>query len=188
MYFMKQFFYMVTSVLILTACNPGSPSSSEENINVDHVKVDMLRISDQFDDIFVNKYNRESLTLLADSIVIYVNQLSNALKGNPELVKYYFLAGETSMKISKGELAIKYFEQLIQEFPEDELTDKSMYFIAYTYENVIQDIEKAKEVYKQLYKEKPNSDWGENARSQVLFLNSITSFSEENQETMENVK
>lgn len=168
---MKKAIFIICVIIGLNSCNSGGDSSQPSKSEVELAQ-HILELNKRFDDIFVNDYDRQKLTQISDSIVISLEEMTTSYPESSELPSLYFVAGEVSMKVFNGERAVKYFEKMVELYPEDAQTDKAMYFIGYTYENVIQDVEKAKEKYKALYREKPNSDWGENAKSQVLFLES----------------
>lgn len=171
---MKKFIALLLISFVAFACGSDSNKSTKSDVNHTEIKAEILKLNDEFDHIFVNEYNRESLSAIAEKITNKTDLLTDSDMKDSSLAKIYFIAGEVSMKIFDGDKAIKYFTKLSNEFPEDEQADKAEYFIGYTYENVIQDLEKAKEVYKNLYRTKPNSDWGENAKSQVKFLNNMS--------------
>lgn len=172
---MKKLFGLISIAFAMFSCG----DSGSQAVDLEMVNSKIIKFTAEFDSIFVNNYDRPVLSVLADSILTNIEILrkeNNQLETLPNL---YFIGGEVAMKVFKGEEALKFFNYLINEFPTHEQTDKAMYFVAYTYENVIQDTQKAIEMYKKLYKERPNSDWGENAKSQVLFLESQTPLMED---------
>ena len=157
-----------TLALILISCSGDSKLDKLSEVELDK---EMSAIQNKFDVIFNNHYEEDSLKVLNDSLVIYIGVLAENFPKSKKLPSWYFVVGETNMKIKQGQAAIKYFETLEINFPQHEDVPKAIYFKAYTYENVLQDIERAIETYKTLYKTYPDSRWAENAKSQVLFLN-----------------
>ena len=172
---MKKLIGLISVVLAMFSCGGGD--GQKHDLKVVNAKINGFIT--EFDSIFVNNYDRPSLSVLADSILANIEIIRSENNQYDSLPYLYFVGGEVAMKVFKGEEALKFFDYLINEFPTHEQTDKAMYFVAYTYENVIQDTQKAIEMYKKLYKERPNSDWGENAKSQVLFLESQTPLMED---------
>jgi tetratricopeptide (TPR) repeat protein len=172
---MKKLIGLISVALAMFSCGGGD--AQKHDLKVVNAKINGFIT--EFDSIFVNNYDRPSLSVLADSILANIEIIRSENNQYDSLPYLYFVGGEVAMKVFKGEEALKFFDYLINEFPTHEQTDKAMYFVAYTYENVIQDTQKAIEMYKKLYKERPNSDWGENAKSQVLFLESQTPLMED---------
>ncbi len=154
--------------LVLVSCSGDSKLDKMSETELDK---GMSGLQNKFDMIFNNHYEEDSLKNLNDSLVIYLNVLAENFPKAKKLPNWYFLVGETNMKIKQGQAAIKYFETLELNYPQHGDVPKAIYFKAYTYENVMQDIERAIETYKSLYKTYPDSRWAENAKSQVLFLN-----------------
>lgn len=172
---MKKLIGLISVALAMFSCGGGD--AQKHDLKVVNAKINGFIT--EFDSIFVNNYDRPSLSVLADSILANIEIIRSENNQYDSLPYLYFVGGEVAMKVFKGEEALKFFDYLINEFPTHEQTDKAMYFVAYTYENVIQDTQKAIEMYKKIYKERPNSDWGENAKSQVLFLESQTPLMED---------
>jgi len=114
---------------------------------------------------------KQELALINDTAIQLVEILAASYPESKVIAEQYFLVGESSMKLKNGELAIKYFSLLEEKFPTHENIAWAIYNKAYTYENVNKDIENAIVTYKQVYKKHPTSEWAENAKSQVLYLN-----------------
>jgi hypothetical protein len=167
---MKKLIGLISVALAMFSC--GGSDTQKHDLKVVNAKI--TGYITKFDSIFVNNYDRPILSVLADSILANIEIIRAENNHYDSLPYLYFVGGEVAMKVFKGEEALKFFDYLINDFPTHEQTDKAMYFEAYTYENVIEDTQKAIEMYKKLYKERPNSVWGENAKSQVLFLESQT--------------
>lgn len=169
---MKNFSLIALLTILISACGSEEQNAQENKDSELLVVTQIVELNDRFSKIFVEKYNREKLTLIQDSMKIQLEALKKDFPAADTLPSMLFLAGESAMKVSRGDDAIAYFTELVENHPDHPQVDKAMYFIGYTYEVVLQNVEKAKEAYKKLAREKPNSDWGENARSQVLYINS----------------
>lgn len=175
---MKKFTLILVTAFIVSACGgEGSTDSVKKGDELPTV-TEIENLNKRFSTIFVEKYNREKLTAIQDSMAKSIVSLKTDFPKSDTLPYMLFLGGEAAMKVSKGEEAIKYFEELVEMYPNHPQVDKAMYFIGYTYEVVLQNVDKAKEAYKKLAREKPNSDWGENARNQVLYMNSKSPINE----------
>lgn len=131
---------------------------------------------DEFNGIYNNEVEKDSVRLVQinDSLKVYVDAMAEKDSLASELAQLYFLFGETSMKLKNAEWAIEYIDLGVQYFPTSDETPRALYNKAYTYENVLNDTEKALKTYKFLYKNYPDSKWAENAKSQVLYLNNPT--------------
>ena len=177
---MKKLIGLISVALAMFSCGGGD--AQKHDLKVVNAKINGFIT--EFDSIFVNNYDRPSLSVLADSILANIEIIRSENNQYDSLPYLYFVGGEVAMKVFKGEEALKFFDYLINEFPTHEQTDKAIDLVdeacaTVKVENVIQDTQKAIEMYKKLYKERPNSDWGENSKSQVLFLESQTPLMED---------
>ncbi len=154
--------------LLLISCSGNSKLDKMSEVELEK---GMTELQNKFDMIFNNHYEEDSLKSLNDSLVTYITVLAENFPKSKSLPNWYFIVGETNMKIKQGQAAIKYFESIELNYPQHPEVPKAIYFKAYTYENVMQNVEKAVDTYKMLYKTYPDSRWAENAKSQVLFLN-----------------
>lgn len=166
---MKNFIFGVLA-LGMIACAGGSVSNTEEsivgNLNRLHTEFKGKYIEDAAD----HKDLMATLTGLNDSIIIYVDELVKSYPQSTAIALQYSLVGESSMKLKKGEVAIKYFELLETNYAKDDNVPRALFNKAYTYEFVMKDTKKAIKAYKHLYKNYPHSKWAENAKSQILYL------------------
>lgn len=163
---MKKLLIAFLTVFVV-ACSTGGLRSKSENDLLDSFE----NLSTAFDTTFDEHGQVSSLKLTSDSLLLYFNTILEVYPESKNLPALYFCLGEVNMKIQDGLKAVEYFEALEEKFPEYIEVPKSIYLKGYTYEIIINDVEKAKESYKHLYKNYPDAKWAQNAKNQVLYLN-----------------
>ena len=168
---MKKLFLPVVVAGFISACGGGASVSEAELV------ASFEKNAQSFSTVFntAANYDAAKLTALSDSAILLLDELQKQYPKSAQVPELMYKAGELCMQSNKGKQAVAYFTQLADSFPEHEAVPKAMYFIGYTLETVLEDVEGAKTAYKKLYRGYPQSDWAENARSQVLYLNNPTS-------------
>lgn len=164
---MRKLLFPIVTAVILTACGGQEVKTEVELVTL------FKTTTNSFDMIFndAEKYDKDKLAVLCDSVSMFLNEIKATYPTSAELPDLLYSAGEMNMKAQKGKEALLYLNQLVDSFPEHPMVPKAMYFIGYTLETVLEDIEGAKAAYKNLYRLHAGSDWAENARSQVSYLN-----------------
>jgi tetratricopeptide (TPR) repeat protein len=75
---------------------------------------------------------------------------------------YLFKAGDLSRGLGKFEDAIQYWALLYKEYPEYKRAPDALFLEAFTYENEIKDLPKAKALYEEFLKKYPTHDFAAN--------------------------
>ena len=102
-----------------------------------------------------------------------VNNYAKFAEENPEddlTPNFIFKAGDLSMALRKSNLAIGYFSQIIENYPEFERLPYCMFLKAFIYEDQIGDLEKAKAGYEEFIRKYPDHDMAEAARFSIKNL------------------
>lgn len=76
---------------------------------------------------------------------------------------FLFKAGDISMGLENAELAISYFDKVIDNYPDYEKIPYCMFLKGFVYENNLNDLDKAREAYSEFIKEYPDHDMTEAA-------------------------
>ena len=158
---------LLTSILTACSLNTSFLGAKSEAELVDGFN----QLQSEFNQVFDERFHADTLSTVQDSLKLYFEALLEQYPESKFLPELLFDLGESSMKLKDGKGAINYFEQLIKEYPSDSDVARAAYFVAYTYQEVLKDEQRAIEAYKQVYKTYPDSKWAENAKNQVLFLN-----------------
>ena len=77
---------------------------------------------------------------------------------------FLFKAGDISMGLENSELAISYFDRVIEEYPDYEKVPYCMFLKAFVFENNIKDLDKAASAYRDFISEYPDHDMTEAAK------------------------
>lgn len=157
---------ILAAVLISCGGSTGVGSKSKKSLEDSFNK-----LHDSFTESFDNQGDMDSLKTSADSLVLYLKAMVSNYPESESLSGYCFAVGEVSMKVERGQDAIKYFDTIESKYPEDENVSKALYLKGYTFENILTDTVQAIAAYKHLYKTYPESEWSQNAKNQVLRLN-----------------
>lgn len=99
-----------------------------------------------------------------------LDSMALALSNHSLLDEIYWLKGNIYSKISQHEQAIKYYQKIIDEYPEDILADNALFQIGLLYEENIREKDKAMEVYKQVIMNYPGSIFTAEARKRFRAL------------------
>ena len=96
-----------------------------------------------------------------------VNNYVSFAKENPDderSASFLFKAGDISMGLENGQLAVSYFDQVITDYPDYEKVPYCMFLKGFVYENNLKDLDKASAAYKEFIKEYPDHDMTEAAK------------------------
>ena len=93
----------------------------------------------------------------------------------PEDTSGTIKAWVTAADICGGDLqnfakSIEYHEKIMNRFPEDPQSPKSLLIVALTYEQQLQDTEKARHLYEEFLKKYPNHEIAESVRANLALL------------------
>jgi outer membrane protein assembly factor BamD (BamD/ComL family) len=128
------------------------------------------KLNSSFTKSFDEDGDKDALAASVDSLVLYFDSMIKNHPQDTNIANMYFAAGEASMKVNKGEEAIKYFDALATNYPKNENVSKGLYLKGQTYEVVLVDTAQAIAAYKYLYNIDHDNEWSKNAGNQVLHL------------------
>jgi len=103
---------------------------------------------------------------------------------------YLFKAGDISMGLEKGEMAIGFFNNIIENYPDFERVGYCYFLRAFIYENNLNDLENAKAAYLQFIEKYPDHEMTESAKFSLKNLGKspeqlIREFEKQDQTTQE---
>ena len=128
------------------------------------------------------------------SALALVNNYAKFADENPDderSASFLFKAGDISMGLEKSELAIQYFDRVIDEYPDYEKMPYCMFLKGFVYENQLKDLDKASAAYRDFISEYPDHDMTEAAKFSLQNLGKspeqlIREFEEQNATPAEN--
>lgn len=95
------------------------------------------------------------------------------IEDNPEdslAPVYLFKAGSVAMNGGAGNRAVTYFDKYIQAFPQGPKAPLCLFFKAFAYENVVHDIEQARENYLRFIEKYPDNEFTDDAKLALMNL------------------
>ena len=83
---------------------------------------------------------------------------------------YLFKAANISMNSGDGPKAIKFFDQYLQDYPDRPKAALCLFFKAFIYENIMQNLDKARETYLLFIEKYPHDDFTKDAKMALMNL------------------
>lgn len=155
---MKNLIYLVLSVVVLVACGPAGPTEQALGAKCEKYKKG-YKTAQTMDSLIVN----------ADSLIHYVDLLEKHFPQNTSLMSWYFTAGEACLQKGDGPLAIEYFSK-VKGDQEGVAADHATYMKGWAYEELLNDTRSAREAYREVIKNYPESIWADIAKSNLSNL------------------
>ena len=115
------------------------------------------------DAVSFNKEKADSLLALYEVFI----------KDNPKdslAPVYLFKAANIVMNSGNGPKALALFDQYLKDYPDKPKASLCLFFKAFVYENVMQDIDKAREIYLLFIEKYPNDDFTKDAKMALMNL------------------
>jgi TolA-binding protein len=153
---MKQLKFACLLVLIvgITAC---TSNKSKMISKIDTLENEMKAAKESFDK-----------QKAAELMKLYV-EYSDTYKKDTIVATYLFKAGELSMNMNNPQKALELFERVYKEHPDYQKAADCMFLKGFIYDNMLQDLEKAKNAYIDFIKKYPTHAFADDA--QVLLQN-----------------
>jgi len=152
----KTILFLTGILFFISACGPSRDKSvkiireleqrlySSEAVSFDKEKGDsLLNLYDEF----IRSHPKDSLT-----------------------PGFLFKAANLAMTMNDGKKAIGFFDQYTKDYPEGPKAPLCLFFKAFIYENMVKNLEKAKETYLQFIERYPNNDFADDAQLAIQNL------------------
>jgi outer membrane protein assembly factor BamD (BamD/ComL family) len=143
-------------VLLMTSCSPSREKSISQITALENSLFSPDAVS-------FNKEKADSLLSLYDGFI----------KNNPKdslAPGYLFKAANIVMNSGNGPRAIVLFDQYLKDYPDKPKASLCLFFKAFIYENVMQDIDKARETYLLFLEKYPSDDFTNDAEMALMNL------------------
>lgn len=143
-------FFLTGILFFLSACGPSREKSVKMIQGLEHSLFSQNAVG--FD-----KSKADSLLTLYDSFI--TDHPKDSLRPG-----FIFKAANLAMNMNDGNKAITYFDQYTRDYPDGPKASLCLFFKAFIYENMLKDLEKAKEAYQQFIERYPDNDFTDDAR------------------------
>jgi outer membrane protein assembly factor BamD (BamD/ComL family) len=138
-------------MLVLTSCGPSRQK-----------EISMIRnIEGRLYSSSATSFDRES----ADSLLMMYSAFIKKHPGDSLTRNFIFKAGNLFMTEGKGREALEMFDLYMNKYPEDAKTPVCMFFKGYINETIMNDLEKAQEIYILFLEKYPRHDFADDARN-----------------------
>jgi outer membrane protein assembly factor BamD (BamD/ComL family) len=144
---------LVSVMALITACGPSRDKSAMK----------IKAVEDRLFSPDAGYFNRAS----ADSLLNMYTDFIKEFPTDTLVPEYIFKSGSIAMNEGNGEKAIGYFDLYMNQFPDKSRAPVCLFFKAYVYENVLRNMDKAKELYITFAEKYPNHPLANDAKLAV---------------------
>jgi outer membrane protein assembly factor BamD (BamD/ComL family) len=106
----------------------------------------------------------------ADSLIMMYDQFIKQFPEDTLSPKFAFQAGSIAMNSGEGMKAIEFFDLIITKYPQYRKAPLCLFFKGFVYENLLQDLLKAKEMYQQFISKYPENEFVPSAIASIQNL------------------
>jgi len=153
---------LLVPVIMLAACSPSRNKSADQIAGIEA-------------SLFSPKasgFQKEK----ADSLMMLYEAFVKRFPGDSLSPSYIFKAANIAMNMNEGQKSLDLFDQYINKYPDKPKAEVSLFFKGYVYENVLRNMEKAKETYLVFIQKYPKSQFADDAQ---MALNNLGKSPEE---------
>lgn len=153
---MRTFFIIIALTTALCAC-----SNSDRQ---DQAASDLQTRIDSLENLFFDKEGEHATTTTGMELVRAYAHVYKDAPDDSLSVEALFKAGEVSMGIAQGNLAVKYFKMLYDEHPDFHKAPEALFLCGFCEENLNSHTSDAKWYYEKFLEEYPDHHLAEDAR------------------------
>ncbi len=84
--------------------------------------------------------------------------------------EYLYKAGDIARSIGEGRNAVNYYKRILNDYPNYKKRAITMFMLAFTYENIMNDTANARRYYTEFVKDYPKHEFADDARQLLKFL------------------
>jgi outer membrane protein assembly factor BamD (BamD/ComL family) len=106
----------------------------------------------------------------ADSLVDLYARFAKRFPSDSMAPHYLFKAGGVSMNLREGAKAIGFYDKILADYPAYSRAPLCLFFKGYVQENVMRNLDQAKETYLVFLEKYPNSDFADDAKAALQNL------------------
>ena len=138
------------SILLMGGCKP-SREKSVENIQI---------LEKQLFSAESTSFDKEKADSLLNLYTVFIDKFP----GDSLIPDYLFKSANLAMNSGNGAKAIEYFDRYITSYPDREKAALCLFFKAFVYENILRNLDKAKESYLLFVEKYPENDFADDAQ------------------------
>lgn len=154
---MKRVFYLPLILLItLVSCSPSREKRIEQITGMEK----QMFSPDNY------SFNKER----ADSLVKMYMDFIEVNPADSLSPSYLFKAANIVMNSGDGGKSLGLFDRYIREYPDGEKVAMSMFFKGFIYENMLHDLDQARETYLRFIEKYPSDDFADDAQMALINL------------------
>ena len=149
---MKKYFALCTLLLALVSgCSPSKEKRAEQ----------IRETEERLYSPAATGFSRMS----ADTLLSLYEDFISDYPEDTLVPGYLFKGATLAMNIDEGAKAISFFEQYLKDYPEGPKAPLCYFFKAYVQENILKNLDQAKESYLQFLEKYPEHDFSDDARA-----------------------
>jgi outer membrane protein assembly factor BamD (BamD/ComL family) len=104
-----------------------------------------------------------------DLIAVYTG-FADQFPGDTLASSYIFKAGDIAMNSNRSMEAIRFYDRILNDFPDYNKAPEAMFLKGYVYENNLGRLDKAKEIYEAFIAKYPNNEFADDAQVSLKYL------------------
>jgi TolA-binding protein len=133
------------------------------------------------DDFKLDDNGKQTATELINAYLDYAEKH----KDSPESPDYLYKAADLSLNTNQSRQALDLYNRIIYQYPDYKKAPECLFLMGYIYENYLQELGKAKEIYEQFIAKYPTHEFADDAKVSIENLGKspeelIRSFEEKN--------
>jgi outer membrane protein assembly factor BamD (BamD/ComL family) len=123
-----------------------------------------------------NKMKSDNFTLdekgmqTAGELIQAYQEYAEKHKNSPDAPEYLYKAADMSLNTNNGKLALDLYNRIIYQYPDFRKVPECLFLMGYIYENYLQELGKAKEIYETFLQKYPDHDFADDARISIQNL------------------
>lgn len=148
--------FLTLTLLVFAGCGPSKDKR-------------VIRIADMEKRLFSPEsfsFNKESADSLVDMYVKYIEKYPKDTLSP----SFLFKAANLKMNSDDAAGAISFFDRYLNEYPEAPKASMCFFFKGFIYENMMRDLDQAREIYLQFIEKYPNDEFVDDARMSLMNL------------------
>lgn len=171
---MKKYAFIITILAsVIYSCSSNSSEKSNEVVEekdtiVDTYEERLALIEETTKQLQADslKFNRYLATKLVDA---YADFIANH-PAEEQVIDFTFKAGDISRALQQPHEAIRFFNMVIDKYPDSEKAPMALFYKAMVLGDDIQDIDAAKATYQEFIEKYPNHEFAESAKASIEHL------------------
>lgn len=107
---------------------------------------------------------------VAKELIPAYTKFVNENPNSPKAAEYLIKAAETCQGLGQGNLAVKYYDQFLEKYPDHNRAAVALFQKAFVYETIVGDKEMAIKAYEEFTEKYPDHELAPSAQSSILYI------------------